>query len=351
MKREEQGDLFGRSPAALPSVPRWPLRDDLKARMQELAKDGVYFGTSSWKYEGWLGQLYSPERYRNSRGQHSKARFEDACLSEYAEVFKAVGVDATYYAFPREENLCALSDQVPDDFQFGFKVTEFITVKHFPNVAKSGAKAGQRNPDFLNGELFASAFLKPCEVLGAKVGVLMFEFSRFAPYEYDNVSAFLPDLDTFLSSLPAGWPYAIELRNRHWLTPEYFSCLSRHRVTHVFNSWDAMPSVIEQMAMPGSMTNSELVAARFLLKPGRKYQTAVDAFKPYDRIQEVNDDGRRAGKTLVRERRAKKKKTLIFVNNRFEGNVPMTIAEMMPEQIESEFGKGGGFVADKKSRL
>ena len=37
----------------------------------------------------------------------------------------------------------------------------------------------------------------------------------------------------------------------------------------VFNSWEAMPPVGEQMALPGSRTNPDLVAARFLLKPGR----------------------------------------------------------------------------------
>ena len=33
-------------------------------------------------------------------------------------------------------------------------------------------------------------------------------------------------------------------------------------------------------------TNPELVAARFLLKPGRRYEEAVKAFEPYDRIKE-----------------------------------------------------------------
>src|SRR5688572_24065416 len=108
----------------------WPFRETLKTAMSALAKDNIFFGTSSWKYEGWLGQLYSRERYRNRRGQHSKAQFEEICLAEYADVFKAVGVDATFYTFPRRENLQALGDQVPDGFQFGFKVTGTITLKH-----------------------------------------------------------------------------------------------------------------------------------------------------------------------------------------------------------------------------
>jgi hypothetical protein len=60
------------------------------------------------------------------------------------------------------------------------------------------------------------------------------------------------------------------MRNRNWLRPEYVECLAQYRVTHVFNSWEAMPPVTEQMALPGSQTNPDLVAARFLLKPGRK---------------------------------------------------------------------------------
>ena len=35
----------------------------MQARAAEFAGQGVYLGTSSWKYEGWLGQLYSPDRY------------------------------------------------------------------------------------------------------------------------------------------------------------------------------------------------------------------------------------------------------------------------------------------------
>src|SRR5258706_144196 len=80
------------------------------------------------------------------------------------------------------------------------------------------------------------------------------------------------------------WPYAVEMRNRYWLPPEYFDCLSRHAITHRFNSWDAMPPVGEQMALPGGRTNPELIAARFLLKPGTNCEEAVNAFKPYDRV-------------------------------------------------------------------
>jgi hypothetical protein len=121
------------------------------------------------------------------------------------------------------------------------------------------------------------------------------------------------------------------MRNRNWLKPEYFECLARRQVTHVFNSWEAMPSVGEQMALPGSRTNPDLIAARFLLKPGRKYEQAVKALEPYDSIKEENPEARAAGRALIAEGQVAgpKRRTFVFVNNRLEGNAVSTIAAML----------------------
>ncbi|MGA3265878.1 MAG: DUF72 domain-containing protein [Verrucomicrobiota bacterium] len=303
-------------------------RDRMKEKAAALAAKGVFVGTSSWKYEGWFGQLYTPARYEY-RGKVAKTRFERDCLSEYAEVFKTVSVDAAYYTFPSLEYLQKLADAVPADFRFGFKVTDAVTIKKFPNLARFGAKAGQSNPGFLNADLFATAFLKPCADIRPRVGVLMFEFSRFYPSDYEHGRDFVADLDTFLGKLPKGWPYAVELRNQHWLAPEYFGCLARHGVTHIFNSWDAMPPVGQQMALPGSRTNPILIAARFLLKPGRKYEEAVKTFQPYDKVKEPNPEARAAGKKLISEGGKAGRKTFIYVNNRLEGNALETIGAML----------------------
>ena len=307
-------------------------RDKTREKAAELAAKGVFIGASSWKYEGWFGQLYTPARYEY-RGKVAKMRFERDCLREYAEVFKTVSVDASYYDFPRPEYLHILADAVPDDFRFGFKVTDAVTIKKFPNLARFGANAGQPNPNFLNAELFGGAFLKPCEEIRDKVGVLMFEFSRFWQSDYEHGRDFVADLDKFLGKLPKGWPYAIEMRNHHWLAPEYFCCLARHGVTHIFNSWDAMPPVSEQMAMPGSRTKPKLIAARFLLKPGRKYEEAVKTFQPYDKVKEPNPEAREAGKVLIAEGKKPDsgRKTFIYVNNRLEGNALETIDAMLEE--------------------
>jgi multidrug resistance efflux pump len=91
-----------------------------------------------------------------------------------------------------------------------------------------------------------------------------------------------------------------------------------------------MPSIEEQMALPSSKTHPELIAARFLLKPGRKYEEAVKAFAPYEKIKEVNDEARRAGAALIRAAKNKsRRKTFLLVNNRLEGNALETIKAML----------------------
>ena len=307
-------------------------RELTKAKSAELAAQGVYIGTSSWKYAGWRGMLYDEARYI-WRGKVAESRFEKNCLSEYAEVFKTVCVDAAYYTFPSEKHLEGLASQVPSDFKFGFKVTDEITVRRFPNLPRFGIRAGKANENFLNADLFNRAFLKPCESIRSNIGALMFEFSRFYPSDYEHGRDFVADLDRFLDNLPKGWPYAIEMRNRHWLAPEYFACLTKHGVTHVFNSWEAMPPVTEQMTLPGSVTNPAMLAARFLLKPGRKYEEAKKSFEPYNETKEVNVEARKAIAALIKMALAATGgnliKALIFINNRLEGNALNTIAEVL----------------------
>lgn len=155
--------------------------DEIKEQSAALAARGAYVGTSSWKYSGWCGTLYTQDRYIY-RGKFTESRLEKNCLAEYAETFKTV--DAAYYRFPDQKYLDGLVSAVPDDFLFALKVTDEITVKRFPNLRRFGGRAGKVNEHFLNADLFASQFIKPCEPFRKNIGVLMFEFSRFLPSDY-----------------------------------------------------------------------------------------------------------------------------------------------------------------------
>ena len=304
---------------------REPEIEQLRADLADLAGRGVYLGTSSWKYPGWIGQIYDEGRYL-WRGKISESRLNKTCLEEYSTIFKTVCVDAGYYRFPTERGVEGLVAQVPEDFRFGFKVTDEITIQKFTNLPRHGPRAGRLNENFLDADLFAGAFLRPLERFRDNIGLLIFEFSRFYPGQFERGGEFVEMLDEFLAQLPGGWQYGIEIRNRSFLHPDYFAALARHGVAHVFNNWTRMPPVSEQAAMDGAFT-ADHFGARFLLTPGRDYQGAVDAFQPYNETRAVDPDARAAGTALLD--RQPKGKSYLYVNNRLEGNAIRTIMAMI----------------------
>jgi uncharacterized protein YecE (DUF72 family) len=298
-------------------------REGLRRRLAGLASEGILIGTSSWKYPGWLGQIYSRERYM-SRGRFSQRRFESECLAEYAEVFPIVCGDFTFYQFPPEEYWRRLFASAPPTLRYAYKVPEEVTVKLFPSHARYGPRAGEWNPSFLNAELFDAAFLQLLRPWRERVAVLVLEFGTFARSCYRNVEEFIAELDPFLASLPADFRYSVEIRNEDYLVPEYFDCLRSHGVAHVMNAWTRMPDIGLQLGIPGSRT-AGFTVTRALLRRGRPYERAVEKFSPYERIQDPNPETRDALRRMIAEARDRSEPAYIFVNNRLEGNAPGTI--------------------------
>jgi uncharacterized protein YecE (DUF72 family) len=306
-------------------------RDWIQPVLSRWSELGIHIGTSSWKYPGWMGSLYSEQAYLH-HGHFSKARFDRTCLTEYAQVFRTVGVDAAYYAFPSATTWSGWTRQVPAGFLFSPKVTDEITLRHYPRVPRRfGTKAGQRNPHFLDAHLFQTRYLDVLEAFRPWIGLILFEFTRFTSEDYDRGRHFVEDLDRFLSQLPRNWRYGVELRNRSFLHPDYFATLSRHGVTHIFNSWEEMPSVTGQMAFHGSVTTPDLLAFRLLLRPGRSYAEAVRRFDPYSHVQDPYPELRQdMAEVLAQSLRLNgQRRTFIYVNNRLEGHALGTISAMV----------------------
>ena len=309
-------------------TPPFP-RERLARRLRELAAESIYIGTSSWKYEGWLGQVYSRHCY-TVRGRFSQARFEASCLAEYAETFPAVCGDFSFYQFPSPTYWHRLFASAPRSLLYAFKVPEEITARVWPQHARYGARAGLENPRFLDPELFRTAFLDLLEPYREQVAVLIFEFGAFPKNTYQDVSGFLQQLDPFLRALPAGYRYSVEVRNPEYLEPEYFGCLRSRGVAHVFNAWTRMPPMGVQLRIPGAIT-ADFLVARALLPRGTAYQQAVDTFAPYREIQEPQPQARQALKDMIAEARRMRHAAFLFVNNRLEGNAPGTILAVVED--------------------
>lgn len=303
---------------------------DLAGLRARLPAD-VRFGTSSWTYPGWTGQVY----HRRYPAKGAAARM----LAEYAQfpLFTTVGIDSTFYRPASEATLTAYARHLPPGFPCCSKVWDQITV-HTHSNRRQPALGGEANPDFLNVDLFMGEVLEPMRHHFADhLGPLIFEFQAIPETAGLEAQAFADRLDGFLARLPRDVPYAVEIRNPEYLAPPYFAVLREHGAAHVFNSWTRMPPIGTQLDLPDALT-APFVLTRALLRPGRYYQDAVELFQPYDRIRDPNPELRRDLVRLIETAVRARIPAYVLVNNRAEGSAPHTIAavaEMTAARLSS----------------
>ena len=75
--------------------------------------------------------------------------------------------------------------------------------------------------------------------------------------------------------------------------------------------------------------------ARALLRPGRTYSTAVDAFAPYDQVQDENRELRGDLAALAKAALELRVPAYLIVNNRAEGWAPLTITAVARQLVAS----------------
>jgi uncharacterized protein YecE (DUF72 family) len=288
----------------------------------------VRFGTSTWTYDGWFGDVYR----RRYRGPQPALRLE-----EYARypLFRTVGIDSAFYDPPSEAELASYAQALPAGFPCVSKVWERITAKRLGQDAPQPGLAGMRNPDFLNATLFKDNVLGPySRVFRDHSGSFVFEFQAMRGKDLPDPLQWADQLDDFLTQLPRDFRYAVELRNPELLTGVHGEVLKRHGVAHVFNSWTEMPPIGEQIDLGWTFSTSFTVA-RALLKPGRRYSDAVKQFQPYDRVQEPLPSLRRDLVRLVSEAQRRRLEAFILANNRAEGNAPGTLKALARMWLEA----------------
>ncbi len=291
----------------------------------------ISFGTSTWAYEGWQGTVYTKA--------YPKGRFKKDCLAEYATyrykdapLFGTVGLDQTFYRPPTDTQLQDYAAQLPEGFEMCSKVWERITVPQFPNLPEYGQKAGRSNPDFLDIDLFLNEVLPPYQrSFKQHTGPFIFEFQRtgIEPEE------FLARLNDFLGKLPKDFRYSVEIRNPAILGAEYRHILQDHGVSHVYNHWTYMPALAEQHKRLGETFTAPFVVFRLLTPSRVKYEQAVRLAEPYDKIVAELPAMRKDTVALVRQAASEHRHAYVLVNNRSEGNAPLTV-KALADQLSDE---------------
>lgn len=307
---EDQQPLF--SPTRPPPVrlDAGPEAARLAARLATGPHAGIRMGSSSWTFPGWpvWGARYAMER------------LVDEGLRAYAThpLFRTVGVDRTWYRPIPASEYASMVAQVPADFSFLVKAHEDVTSARFPRHPRYGARAGERNPRFLEIGYAMEEVVGPF-IEGMADGVLLFPFSPQAlPRNFPDL------LGRFLEKLPRGpWRYAVEVRNADALTPAYADALEANGVLPALVGWAGMPSVVEQARRTRALTRPERVV-RWMLHPGLVYEEAKGSYAPFNALCAPDPEGREAVVEVLRGAKA----AWVVVNNKAEGCAPLSITAL-----------------------
>jgi uncharacterized protein YecE (DUF72 family) len=287
--------------------------------------DLVRFGTSTWTYEGWQGQVY--------KRPYAKTAFTRECLGEFCQylykgqpLFRTVGNDSTFYRPPTTGQLVRYLSQIPEYFEMCFKVWEEITIPTYAKHPRYGVKAGQPNPRFLDPGTFIDLVLRPYRDANfhKHAGPFLFEFQRHGL----SADEFLSRLDAFLDALPKDFSYSIELRNPGLLGERYARLLEKHEVAHVYNHWCFMPGLAEQHHRMQDFT-APFTVLRLLTPLNMTYEAAKKRAAPHDKIVGELPEMRAETVDLVKQAVSRRIRAYVLVNNRTEGNAPLTIQALV----------------------
>lgn len=252
----------------------------------------LYLGTQGWSYKSWVGAFYP--------GHSSPGSF----LTEYAKNFGAVEIDSTYYGTPRPQTLKKWYETTPADFRFTAKFPQSIT-----------------HEKMLEGvEREAAHFLATMNLLGEKLGPLLLQF----PYTFKPSQR--KTLAEFLAALPQDFRYAIEVRNRGWLTEPFFELLEKHRVALVLTDHTYLPKM-ERVTT--DFTYIRWLGTRTDVPDGEYQQVRIEREQELDRWSEYINRALNDGVTVWG-----------FANNHYQGHSPATLRSLMerlgiPQRIPS----------------
>ena len=305
------------------AVCRWRLSKDSGPRtlIPMPTSPLIRFGTSTWAYEGWQGQVY--------HRHYTKSTFARECLGEYCQyeyqgepLFRTVGNDSTFYRPPTANQLRRYLNQLPEDFDMCSKVWEEITIPRYAKQTRYGVSAGQPNPRFLDATLFKERVLTAYRdaTFEPHTGPFLFEFQRHGM----AAEEFVGKLNGFLQQLPKDFSYAVEIRNAGVLGPLYRDVLAQHGVAHIYNHWWYMPALAEQHQRMETFT-APFTVLRLLTPLKMSYAAAKKRAEPYNKIIGVLPEMRKETVRLVRQAVAENRQAYVLVNNRAEGNAPLTV--------------------------
>jgi uncharacterized protein YecE (DUF72 family) len=257
----------------------------------------LYIGTSAFTAAGWEGTFYPPGT--------KPADY----LRYYAQHFNSVEVDSTFYRIPSLSTVKGWYEKTPKGFIFAAKIPQFIT--HEKVLVDCDDDMAQ--------------FLKVIDALGEKMGPLLLQFGYFNKKAFVGVNDFLARLRPFLKKLPKDHKFAVEIRNKNWLVPQFVETLRERgaALTLIDQAWMPRPAQWFEKLDP---ITADFTYVRWLGdRKGIEEQT-----KTWDKVIVDRSEDLAEWVEVLKTVHKRKIQIFAYANNHYAGYAPATV-EMFQE--------------------
>ncbi len=208
----------------------------------------VFLSTASDRYAGWLGQIYTPEKYhsritRRVKNLEKHSYVEEVLpldsVVEYFEHFPVLEIDFTFYRLLLDDQgrqtvnyelLKNYKSYLKADDRLILKVPQAIMARKLRQE-----KNYLKNAAYLNPEIFIRQFYEPAnDTLGANLKGFIYEQEYHRKQDRLPLEHFADELEKFFQAIPIDRRYHLEIWTPAYLEEPVFEILAKHGVGHIF---------------------------------------------------------------------------------------------------------------------
>ena len=163
-----------------------------------------WIGTSGFSYKDWK-EIFYPQGLSQKKW-----------LAYYAQHYKTVEINATFYRYFPRTVYARWNDETPDEFRFTLKGPRDIThIKRLDNIDADLAR-----------------FLESIQDLQPKLSLLLWQFPPSFKYGADESKA---NFIRFVKQLPQNIKHVVEFRHQLWFNDDLYGLLNEHNIGFVMN--------------------------------------------------------------------------------------------------------------------
>ncbi|MBE0524457.1 MAG: DUF72 domain-containing protein [Methanosarcinales archaeon] len=168
----------------------------------------IRLGCSGWDYKDWVGTLYVRDESK---------------LKAYTSIFNTAEINSTFYSYPKPGLVLGWAAHTPDDFLFSVKLNRQVTHEKRLDIA-AGVEDDVRG---------FCELMRPLKGSG-RLACILIQLPPGLKFSCNLV-------ESFLAVLPHDYHFALEYRNRTWLTDDVIRLFERYNITPVMTDGPALP--------------------------------------------------------------------------------------------------------------